>query len=248
MPCKMAKHAGFCMGVRHAVELALQAAQEAKARGIRCFSLGDVVHNPSVAQRLRDAGVQKVDEVSQAQGGLLILRSHGVAPGVMAQCERLGVECVDCTCAHVRALHEAVARFSQAGGDVVLVGEREHPEVQGTAGWCRGAVYVVFSPEDVAAMPHLSEALVVSQTTIPEEKWDELTPLLKEKIDHPVFHRSICAATRVRQQAARELSRISDRMIVVGGRQSANTRKLYEACAALCPAVSYTHLTLPTKA
>ena len=235
MSVTVASHAGFCMGVRQAVAQAEQAAKEAAAQGIPCFSLGEVVHNPSVTEHLAALGVRVVRQVEEAKGGLLILRSHGISPQVLTRCGELGIPCADCTCRHVQALHRAVQAYDEQNGSVVLVGERDHPEVQGTAGWSRVPVHVVFSPEDVARMPALETALVVSQTTIPEEKWDELVPLLRQKIAFPRFQRSICAATRMRQQAAKELARQCGAMIVIGGRKSANTRKLYEACARICP-------------
>jgi small subunit ribosomal protein S1 len=235
MPCTVAKHAGFCMGVRQAVEKAEQAAQSARERGIPCYSLGEVVHNPLVTRRLQEMGVQVVSRVEDARGGLLILRSHGVSPRVFSDCRKNGVEYVDCTCARVRALHERVAAYSAEGLPVVLIGDEGHPEVQGTAGWCKGSVYTVSDASGAAALPVLDRALVASQTTLPMERWQSLLPILRQRISQPDFYCSICAATRVRQQAARELALSCDRMIVVGGRQSANTRKLYEACLALCP-------------
>ena len=234
MTVTVARHAGFCSGVQRCVAMAQEAAKQAAAQGIPCFSLGEVVHNPSVTSRLSSLGITVVHRVEDARGGMLILRSHGVSPDIPAQCEALGIPFVDCTCVNVQALHKTVDAYRDPGGSVVLVGERDHPEVQGTAGWSHAPVYVVFSPEDVMALPPLPRALVVSQTTIPEEKWELLMPLLRRKIAEPDFHRSICAATRMRQQAAKELAARSDAMIVIGGRKSANTRKLYEACAKLC--------------
>lgn len=232
MPVSVAEHAGFCMGVRRAVEMAVAAAKDAQRREIGCFSLGEVVHNPQVTRMLSELGVRVTDRVDAARGGMLILRSHGVGPAVLQECERLGIETVDCTCAHVRALHERVHAYD---GAVVLVGERAHPEVCGTAQWCRGAVYVVSGPQEAQALPLLSQALIVCQTTLPEEQWEGLMPFIAQRVEKPQLYRSICAATRMRQQAARALAASADRMIVVGGRGSANTRKLYETCAALCP-------------
>ena len=234
MSVTVAKYAGFCTGVQRCVAMAVQAAKQAAADGIPCYSLGEVVHNPSVTAHLAGLGIRAVDRVEDARGGLLILRSHGVTPDIPACCREEGIPIVDCTCPHVQALHRIVDEYRDPAGCVVLVGESNHPEVQGTAGWCHVPVYIVFSPEEAEALPHLGKALVVSQTTIPEEKWDLLLPVLQERIAEPDFHRSICAATRLRQQAARELAAESDAMIIIGGRKSANTRKLYEACAKIC--------------
>ncbi|MBQ7455622.1 MAG: bifunctional 4-hydroxy-3-methylbut-2-enyl diphosphate reductase/30S ribosomal protein S1 [Clostridia bacterium] len=232
MSVTVARHAGFCMGVRRAVEIAESTARDAASRGLPCYSLGEVVHNPAVTAYLAELGVRAVDTVGQAQGGVLILRSHGAAPEEYRRCEELGIPWVDCTCARVQALHRLVRQAGEK--PVVLVGERDHPEVRATAGWCRGAVYVVYNEADVDALPPLKNALVISQTTMPEEQWDALLPLLRQKIESPEVRQSICAASRVRQQAAKALAAESDVMVVVGGRKSANTRKLYEACARLC--------------
>ena len=235
MTVSVARYAGFCMGVQQAVTQAIQAAKQAADQGLPCWSLGEVVHNPSVTERLRSLGVRVAQSVEEAQGGLLILRSHGVSPDILERCRQLSIPYVDCTCKHVQALHRTVGDYADQSGCVVLVGERDHPEVQGTAGWSRVPVHVVFTAEEVENLPPLAKALVVSQTTIPEEKWEELLPLLRQKIADPSFHRSICAATRMRLTAATELAAQSDAMIIIGGRRSANTRKLCEGCAQICP-------------
>ena len=204
MTVSVARYAGFCMGVQQAVTQAIQAAKQAADQGLPCWSLGEVVHNPSVTERLRSLGVRVAQSVEEAQGGLLILRSHGVSPDILERCRQLSIPYVDCTCKHVQALHRTVGDYADQSGCVVLVGERDHPEVQGTAGWSRVPVHVVFTAEEVEKLPPLAKALVVSQTTIPEEKWEELLPLLRQKIAAPSFHRSICAATRMRLTAAKE--------------------------------------------
>ena len=231
----IAKHAGFCMGVQRAVSLAEQTAKEAAGQQIPCYSLGEVVHNPAVTQHLASLGIRVIQDPQQARDGWLILRSHGVSPDVLDRCRELGIRCIDCTCRHVQSLHSLAAGYDRPDGYVVLVGEKDHPEVQGTAGWCRRPVYVVSSPEEAEALPPAEHALVFCQTTLPEEKWEQLLPILQRKIPAGDFNRSICAATRLRQQAARETAAQSDAMIVVGGRASANTRKLYEACRQICP-------------
>ena len=171
MTVSVARYAGFCMGVQQAVARAMQAAEQAAEKGLPCWSLGEVVHNPSVTDRLLSLGVRVAQSVEEAAGGLLILRSHGVSPDILERCRQLSIPYVDCTCPHVQALHRIVGDYADPEGCVVLVGERDHPEVQGTAGWSRRPVHVVFTAEDVERLPQLSKALVVSQTTIPEEKW-----------------------------------------------------------------------------
>ena len=234
MPLAVAPHAGYCAGVRKAMENALCAAREARERGIPCYSLGELIHNPEAVDALRREGVLPVARPEDAQG-MILLRSHGVSPDVMERCEKAGLEIRDCTCPHVLALHKIVRDAGEAGMPVILVGAGEHPEVQGTAGWCRGACYIVENAQDVRALPALPEALAVSQTTFPPRQWDEIIALLKEKIPSLSVQCTICPATALRQAEARELAKKADAMIIVGGKNSANTRKLYEACKALCP-------------
>ena len=232
MPCVLAAHAGYCAGVRKAMETAHLAAEEALQKGIRCYSLGALIHNPQATAALEEKGVRPVSDIRDANSGIILLRSHGVSPEVYAACEKQGLDIRDCTCSYVKALHQIVA---QSRVPVLLIGEKEHPEVQGTAGWCTGECHIIQDENEARALPPMAEALCVSQTTFPMERWESITAILEEKITHLEKRCTICLATARRQEAARELAKKADAMIVVGSRMSANTRKLYEACKALCP-------------
>ncbi len=232
----VAKNAGFCMGVNKAVEQALSAAQTAKASGIPCYTLGELIHNPLVVDELAEQGIQVIQDPKEAAGGLLILRSHGVSPHVQQQAEAYARQVIDCTCPFVKRLHQVVADYSKDGAPVILVGDAGHPEVVGTAGWCKGPVYVVATPEEVDALPETAgKALVAAQTTFPPVMWADLVQRLQARFPGVVIKETICAATSLRQQEAVSLAKRVDYMVVVGGRSSANTRKLYETCKAHCP-------------
>ena len=235
MPYAIARYAGYCAGVRRAMEIAFAAAQEARERGVPCYSLGELIHNPQAVEALKAAGVIPVEALEEAKDGFILLRSHGVAPGVAHAAAARGLTVYDCTCAFVRALHEIVRQSGDEGVPVLLIGEANHPEVRGTAGWCRGPCYILQNARDVASLPPLEEALVVSQTTFPPGEWESITALLKARIPALHIRCTICPATAKRQAEAQALAARMDAMIVVGGRNSANTRKLYEACRALCP-------------
>ena len=235
MPYAIAPHAGYCAGVRKAMETAFSAAREAQERGIYCSSLGELIHNPQAVAALREAGVLALERVEDAPGGIILLRSHGVDPQIIAACRERGLEIRDCTCSFVHVLHEIVRKSGLAGRPVILVGERLHPEVQGTAGWCSGPCYIVETEADVQALPPMEEALAVSQTTFPLRRWEELLALLKQKIPRLQIKCTICSATQKRLTEACALAARADAMVVVGGRASANTRKLFEACRAICP-------------
>ena len=235
MPYTIARYAGYCAGVRKAMETAVMAAREAREAGIPCYSLGELIHNPAAVDSLRREGIQPVERVEDAQSGMILLRSHGVAPQVEQACRERGLTVRDCTCSFVRALHDIVRKSGDEGIPVVLVGEVDHPEVRGTAGWCAGPCYIVQSDQDVQALPDLQRALAVAQTTFPPGEWERLLSLLKKRIPDLRVQCTICPATQKRQAEARELARQVDAMVVVGGKKSANTRKLFEACRAICP-------------
>ncbi len=230
MPLEVAAHAGFCMGVRRAVEMAEQAAQD----GIPSCTLGDLIHNPCVVAELEEKGLVSVHTVEEAGGRRVLIRSHGVSRDVMEQLENTGCEVLDLTCPFVSRMHRIVEESSRDGTTVILVGEREHPEVQGTAGWAHGEVRFVATPEDAAKLPDMEHAAAVSQTTYPPEKWEAVIRVLREKVRSLNAHCTICNATEIRQKEAAEMAERMDAMIVVGGRNSANTRKLFDVCRARC--------------
>ena len=230
MPVSVARHAGFCMGVKRAVDGAVKAAQEGKP----IVSFGELAHNPEVIRRLNAMGISVIHEVEQARGKVVLIRSHGVAPEITEALRRVADEVIDLTCPFVARLHDVVARYSSGGLPVILVGQRDHPEVIGTIGYGRGTVYTVHDPEEAAALPQMDRALAVSQTTFPHERWEEILPVLHSRVKNLTVQDTICTATALRQNEARELAAKVDAMLVVGGLGSANTRKLYETCKRIC--------------
>ena len=224
----LASHAGFCFGVRRAVGTAEKAAP--------AVTLGPIIHSPQVVERLRRMGIVPVDALEEIPDGVrAVIRSHGVDRATYDALARKGCEVVDATCPFVARIHDMAREASRAGIPLVVVGEAEHPEVRGILGWTDGEKYAVLSREDVERLPHLSKALVVSQTTMVEEKFRELCSALAGKIDRPDVRATICPATRDRQNECVEIARKSDVMIVIGGRESSNSRKLYRLAARFCP-------------
>jgi len=236
MPIRIAANAGFCMGVSRAVSQALEAVRQAKAEGLQAFSLGELIHNPAVVASLREQGLEPVDSPEAAAGGVLVIRSHGVSQDVIAQCRLHAEKTVDCTCPFVHHVHRLVHDFSREGAPVIILGNPLHPEIRGIVGWCQGDKHVVQDEADVAALPESAgNALVVSQTTLSPATSQALTAALGKRFPGLTFESTICRATSDRQTEAEELARQADRMIVVGGRDSANTQKLAETCRRYCP-------------
>ena len=232
MELTIGKHAGFCFGVRRAVQTAFDAA---KAQ-VPCVTLGPLIHNPQEVERLTRAGIRAVTSLDEvAPGQTVIIRSHGVTPDVYAQCEARGIRYIDATCPHVAHIHQLVKAYSEHGDAVLIVGEAEHPEVVGIAGWASGPVLILPNAQAARAADLPQRAMVVAQTTIRRERFEEVLAVLRERVGELTVRMTICAATSQRQQEAGELSRTADVMVVVGGRNSSNTQKLYETCRARCP-------------
>ncbi len=231
MPLEVAAHAGFCMGVRRAVYTAEAFAE----KGTPACTLGELIHNRQVVDDLREKGVEPIERVEEAGNRTVLIRSHGVSPDVMEQLAEQGNPVLDLTCPFVDRLHRIVAEASADGTPVIVVGERDHPEVRGTVGWIRSRAWVVASVEEAEELPPMERAAVCAQTTFPPERWAAIVEALRKRIVRLDEHCTICNATETRQREARDLAARSDAMIVVGGRHSANTRKLFQTCSSICP-------------
>lgn len=231
MRLTIGEHAGFCFGVRRAVCKAFECAENR----LPCVTLGPLIHNPQEVARLEDAGVRSVETLEEvAPGQTVIIRSHGVTPQVYARCEQMGIPVIDATCPHVAHIHQLVKTYSENGDTVIVVGEADHPEVVGIAGWASGPVLILPSKEAAQAVALPDRALVVAQTTIRRDRFEAVLDVLKERVADLTVRMTICAATSRRQQEAERLSHEADVMIIVGGRNSSNTQKLLETCLLRC--------------
>ena len=227
----LAKQAGFCFGVKRATQMAFEAAD----KGVSTFTLGPIIHSPQVVQKLEEMGVRVRNDLAGLESGTIILRSHGVAAEELEDAIQKELEIVDATCPFVKKAQEHVKSLSQAGYDVVVVGDADHPEVQGIVSYAKGKVYVVGSGEEAAKLPKMGKIGVVAQTT---QSFENLANVVHECLmkggEIRVFH-TICDATAVRQEEAKELAKQVDCMIVIGGYNSANTKRLAKVSAELQP-------------
>jgi 4-hydroxy-3-methylbut-2-enyl diphosphate reductase len=208
---------------------------EAAGKGGETFTLGPIIHSPQVVQKLEEMGVRVIHNLSEQENGTIIIRSHGVAAEEVDEAVRKALDIVDATCPFVKKAQEHVKSLSQAGYDVVVVGDADHPEVQGIVSYATGRVYVVASGEEAARLPKMAKIGVVAQTT---QSFENLKNVVLECLmkggEIRVFH-TICDATAVRQEEAKELAQRVDSMIVIGGYNSANTKRLAEVCTELQP-------------
>ena len=224
----VAPNSGFCFGVRRAIEMA----EQAVASGERVFSLGPLIHNPQVIERLREAGLEPVEEAGQLASGKVIIRSHGVHPNVLERLAAAPVEVIDATCPLVKKAQQAAALLDREGYTVVILGEANHPEVKGLVGHAPGAIVV--EPDGILPqLPARARIGVVAQTTqYPDDFRRLVEKVVKNDFDEVRVFNTICDATVVRQKAAVALARDVDIMFVLGGRNSANTNHLAHICRA----------------
>ena len=239
MRLELARSAGFCYGVRRAVQMAEMAAEE----GRPCVMLGPIIHNRDVIAYVESIGVGLVDTPEEVPPGTAVLiRSHGEGRPVHEALARLGRPVIDATCPNVSRIHQIVSRAEEGGRQVLIIGTRTHPEVAAIAGWCRRPVVL----EGVAELSNWLETAperrdipltMVSQTTSTRFIWDSCVEKAKKECTNLKIFDTICNATCKRQSEAQALAARSDAMVVIGGRESSNTKRLAELCGALCPMV-----------
>lgn len=226
----LADYLGFCYGVKRAIKIARE---NAAPDGSAC-TLGPIIHNPQMVERLKDEGVGTIDCLDDLKRGKVIIRSHGVGPETYERAEAMGLECVDATCPHVKKAQLSAKELAEEGRFVIIVGEKEHPEVHSIVQWAGGNVAVIETVAEAASVPNASRLGIISQTTFSGERFREIVSALLDKSRDIRVMRTICTATDQRQRAARELASKVDVMLVIGGKNSANTTRLAQLCAKIC--------------
>ena len=242
MEVKVAKTAGFCFGVQRAVDKVYELIDSCPDR---LFTLGPIIHNEEVVNDLEKKGVRVASEEelkTLPEGSTVVIRSHGVGKKVYDQLEECGLSYVDVTCPFVLKIHRIVEKESKAGSHIVIIGDPDHPEVVGICGWCIGSYTVIRTKQDALDFvpPESKNVCIVSQTTFNYNKFKDLVEILREKrYDNTVLNilnilNTICNATEERQREAKSIAGEVDTMLVVGGRHSSNTQKLFEICKKEC--------------
>ena len=247
MEVKVAKTAGFCFGVQRAVDKVYELIDSCPDR---LFTLGPIIHNEEVVNDLEKKGVRVASEEelkTLPEGSTVVIRSHGVGKKVYDQLEECGLSYVDVTCPFVLKIHRIVEKESKAGSHIVIIGDPDHPEVVGICGWCIGPYTVIRTKQDALDFvpPEGKNVCIVSQTTFNYNKFKDLVEILRKKrYDNIVLNilnilNTICNATEERQREAKSIAGEVDTMLVVGGRHSSNTQKLFEICKKECENTYY---------
>jgi (E)-4-hydroxy-3-methyl-but-2-enyl pyrophosphate reductase len=219
--------AGFCFGVERAIAMTDKVAQTATDR---VYTIGPLIHNPQVIESLKNDGVEVVGENADVHGAISILRTHGVPPEVEARLRKESKQVLDATCPYVKKSHQYAEVLRKEGYHILIVGDKNHPEIKGVLGYAGNRVTVINAPEEAESLPHYPKLGVIIQTTYPIEKVKKILALLVGRITEIRVYNTICDYTSDRQIAAANIASRVQFMYVIGGRNSANTNKLVEIC------------------
>lgn len=229
---KLAENAGFCFGVKRAVD---EAVKTQKQYNKKIYTLGPLIHNNDMVKYLELNNIFAIaleDVENLNSGEVIVIRSHGVRESTIKHLEDKGLIVVNATCPFVANIQMKVNKYSKEGYKIIIIGDKDHPEVQGVNGWCDDSAIITMDGTFDFKLP--PKVCVVSQTTQKKETWIRTINKLSETTKEILAFNTICSATEVRQKSAYEISNEVDVMIVVGGRESSNTVKLYEICKKNC--------------
>lgn len=230
---KLAEHSGFCFGVKRAIEITEEAA--AKYKGDKqVYTCGPLIHNKTVTDELEDKGVKIIEKPEDASiEDVVIIRSHGQGKAFYQLSEKIGFKLIDATCPFVKRIHELVREAFDNNKNIIIVGDYKHPEVIGINGWCDNSAIIINSVEEAEHVP-FGEYFIVAQTTIRKVHFQEIVSKLREKECSLEINDTICNATNARQESCKELAQKVDVMIIIGGKQSSNSQKLYDLSKKYC--------------
>ncbi|HZS44333.1 MAG TPA: 4-hydroxy-3-methylbut-2-enyl diphosphate reductase [Blastocatellia bacterium] len=222
---------GFCSGVRRAIDLVEHARVKYDSE---IYTLGALIHNPQEVARLDQAGIKTLTDDAEVTSGVPAIRTHGAPPQTFARLKTLGQPIVDTTCPYVKYSQHVAREFCNEGYDVIIMGDKNHPEVKGIVGYCTRPVYVIKYIADINTLPPMQRAGIMAQTTVNESTFLKIAELLRARVPEVKFVNTICNATHERQESVSDLSRHVDVLYVVGGRTSSNSNKLVEVGKTFC--------------
>ena len=242
MEVRLAKTAGFCFGVKRAVETVYEQVKE--CQGEKIYTYGPIIHNEEVVKDMKSKGVEVIrseEELRELTSGVVIIRSHGVPKRIHDILDEQGLRCVDATCPFVKKIHRIVEEESKNGKHIIIIGDANHPEVQGIKGWSETEVSIIKTEEEAERFELSSNAdiCIVSQTTFNYNKFKDLVEIISKKSYNIHVLNTICSATKERQTEAASIANEVDVMIVIGDKHSSNTQKLFEICHSACKDTYY---------
>ncbi|MCX5695964.1 MAG: 4-hydroxy-3-methylbut-2-enyl diphosphate reductase [Candidatus Omnitrophica bacterium] len=231
MRINVAKSAGFCLGVKRALDIAFKTA----ASGKKVYMLGDIVHNENVVREIEKSGIKKISKLKNTKSGILLIRAHGASYGTFIQAAKLGFTIIDATCPMVKEIHSIVKDMQNKGYKIIVIGDKNHEEVLGISGQLREKALVIDGLNGIplAKIKKIQKACVVPQSTQNVKKVLEIVDVLKAHIPELKFFNTICKPTRAKQEEIMHMPLENDVIIVIGSKNSANTKRLYEISRSL---------------
>lgn len=239
MKIVLSKYAGFCFGVKRAMETAWKNISKESV-----YSLGDLIHNKQAIEKYKEKGlnvIENLEEIKNKENASIIIRSHGVSKKVYEDIKQKKFKIVDTTCPFVKKIQKIVNDYYKKGYTIIIVGDKNHPEIIGINGWCENSAFIIKNKKeatDLFLYDNDKKYCVVGQTTLNANIYEECSEILKEKVEQIEIFNTICSATRERQDDAKNISSRVDLMIVIGGFHSSNTQKLVQICLQNCKTFS----------
>ena len=231
MRISLAKSAGFCFGVKRAIDIALKTA----APGKNVCVLGDIVHNEDVVKKVSAAGIKKVKRLARGKNRILLIRAHGVSLATLKRARKLGYRIVDATCPMVKEIHRIAQNQERLGYTIIVIGDKSHDEVLGITGQLKNKALIIDSAKNIPwrEIKKIKKTCIVAQSTQNIETVEKIVGILRPHIRKMNFFNTICRPTRIKQKEIRIMPKQNDLMVVIGSKNSANTRRLYEISKSL---------------
>jgi len=231
----LAKTAGYCFGVDNAIK---KLDDVLKKHKLPIFTLGPIIHNSQVIKKYEDLGVKITDDISQIHdNSAVVVRSHGIGKDDYEQMKKKGIKIVDATCPYVKKVQNIVSKYHSENYKIIIIGDKNHPEVKGVNGWCSNSAIIINDKKNIPLIEKYDKICVVAQTTIIESMFEDIVNEIVQECPEVKVFNTICKATEERQKEAEKIAKLSDIMIVIGGYNSSNTKKLAEICERYCDKV-----------
>jgi 4-hydroxy-3-methylbut-2-enyl diphosphate reductase len=228
----IAKDSGLCYGVKRAIQIVKETLSEKKGR---VFTLGDLIHNPQVIENLEKQGIRSLEDLDEISEGTVIIRSHGISPDIHKKIEEKNIKIVDATCPIVKRIQRLVEALAKEEEEIVIVGNKNHPEIRGLIGYSRGKGIIVESEAEAQKMPKKKRRAVLVQSTQDMSLFQKVVAALLEKTEELKVFNTICQSTQTRQKSTSELASRVDTLFIIGGKNSSNTHKLYQISKRVLP-------------
>jgi len=228
----IAKNSGFCYGVKRALQLAKKTGRRSPGR---VFTWGELIHNPQVIADLKKQGLQTAEDLESIHHGTVIIRSHGVAPEIYKILEKKDIEIMDATCPIVKKIQKLVEKLARENGEIIIVGNREHPEIKGLIGYSEGKGKIIENEAQAHLLPCKKTRAVLAQSTQDRYLFGQVVAALIEKTEELKVYNTICQSTQTRQKSTSELASRVDVLFIVGGKNSSNTNKLFQISKRILP-------------